>query len=116
MLDALFETAQRQAVPDGLMARVLADAAAAQAVPMPAARRAARGWLAGVLAALGGPGALAGLATAGLAGVWIGMVQPLDLPLTGLMAGTASAETLDLYPADLDTLSEVLAPELIPEG
>lgn len=116
VLDQLFSAARRapSPPPEALMARVLADAAREQgARPARAELRPARGWLAGLLAGLGGPGALAGLATAGLAGVWIGFVQPLDLSLVG---AAAAAETLDLYPADLEALSDVLAPDLNTEG
>lgn len=114
-LDQLFAVARRAPplVPDRLMARVLADAAAMQAGPVAAPAMRRRGWLGGFLAGLGGPGALAGLATAGLAGVWIGFVQPLDLSLVGT---ASAAETLDLYPAELEALSDVLAPDLNPEG
>lgn len=116
-LEALFATARAAPVPvpDALMARVLADAERLQpAPPAPARSRAGGGWWAALFGAPGGRGTAAGLVAAGLAGVWIGFVQPVDLS-NGLL-GAASAETLDLYPADLDTLSEVLALDIPPEG
>ncbi len=119
-LDARFAAARaaEPPVPDRLVARVLADAAAhvPKAIPRPAASRTlAGGWLAGLLDMLGGRGAVAGLAAAGLAGVWIGFVQPvgLSLPLTAAAGGT---EAIDLYPAELEQWADVVAPETVPEG
>ncbi|MEO0369876.1 MAG: dihydroorotate dehydrogenase [Pseudomonadota bacterium] len=64
---------------DDLMARVLADADVEQAAflaPQALVREPARGrfW-----AMIGGWPSMAGLATAGIAGVWIGMAQPAML-------------------------------------
>jgi len=118
MLDALFAAARAAPapVPDALTARVLADAAA----EMPRAARPAAavrvvpapGWLAALTGLLGGRSAVAGLAAAGLAGVWIGFAQPVPLPFdTGLSAGT-----VELYPADLDLWSEILNADPLSEG
>ena len=117
-LDALFAAARAAPapVPDALMARVLADAAAEMpraAVPAPAVRVVpAPGWIAALTGFLGGRSAVAGLAAAGLAGVWIGFAQPVALPFdTGLSAGT-----VELYPADLDLWSEILTADPLSEG
>ncbi|MFN3972584.1 MAG: dihydroorotate dehydrogenase [Gemmobacter sp.] len=117
-LDDLFARARaaRPVVPDDLMARVMADAAA-----VPQAADATAGWppqarparfrslggLRSVLRALaevfGGAGALAGVATAGLAGIWIGLASPSPLAalapglLPGLL-GDEAAMDLDLFP------------------
>lgn len=117
-LEALFADVRDAAeppVPDALMARVLADAQRLQPVmTAPVRHRTRGGWWRALFGAPGSPGTAAGLVAAGLAGVWIGFVQPLDLS-SGLL-GAASAETLDLYPADLDTLTEVLDLEIPSEG
>ncbi|MCV2881393.1 dihydroorotate dehydrogenase [Actibacterium sp. XHP0104] len=80
-LELLFAAA-RDAAPvpsDGLLARVLADAEAEQARPAPALIRPEGGLLARAMRQIGGWPALAGLATATLAGVWIGYAQPAGL-------------------------------------
>jgi len=64
-----------------LLARIMADAEAELSTSAPGAmppRQAVRrgGWLAGLAAAVGGWGALAGLGTATVAGVWIGYAAP----------------------------------------
>lgn len=82
-LDALFASARGQdTLPSGdLMERVLADALAvqtlAQASAAPVAPR--RRWWQAALAAVGGWPAMAGLATAGVAGIWIGVSPPESL-------------------------------------
>jgi hypothetical protein len=92
-LDALFGAA-RAARPDpsaALLARIAADAEAVAAeLARQAAARPARGGFFGWLPAIGGWPALAGLATATVAGVWIGYVQP-DLGSVTLI-GTATDE------------------------
>lgn len=114
-LEAYFAAARAvpPAVPDDLMARVLADAAAENPLrAAPAAPRLARReslWLQ-LVAALGGRGALAGMAAAGLAGVWIGFAQPLALPFV------PDAGTVELFPSDLDLLGDVLAADTLSEG
>lgn len=84
MLDTFF-AAGRAAAPepsDALMARIMADAAAVQAAaatPAPAETTRGRdrfGLLGAFMAALGGWPAMAGLASAAVAGIWIGAAQP----------------------------------------
>ena len=86
-LDDLFAAARRvaPAPSDALMARVLAEAMAAQA-PL---RRATRpGLLAQLREALGGWPAVGGLATAGVAGLAIGLAAPAGLAdLTAALLG-----------------------------
>lgn len=101
-LDELFSQARSQDVsptPD-FVERVLQDALDAQAAHVPAAvptpPRAS--WLRQLLSAIGGWPAVAGLATAGVAGLWIG-VNPPDMMATTAenFLGTSS----DLYLVDL---------------
>jgi hypothetical protein len=103
-------------LPDALLARVLVDAERLQPrSPLPAARRPARpGWRALLMAVAGGRGALAGMAAAGLAGVWIGFAQPMDIG-AGLGLGTADP-LVTLFPGDLDLWSDVLSLDPVPEG
>src|SRR6056297_335501 len=88
-LEPFFEDARRR-VPDAsakLMARVLQDAEAAQALQGRAVARPAaplRPW-GRLRQGLGGWPAMAGLGVAGLAGVWIGLALPATLP--GLAPG-----------------------------
>lgn len=73
-LEALFAEARAEAPPEALMARVLADAETAQGACVVTPVR--RGWLSGVISALGGwPGA-SGVALAGVAGVMVGFYAP----------------------------------------
>lgn len=102
-LEELFATARaEQPVPGpDLMARILADAAAAtaarQLVSEPAVR--SSGKLAGFWAALGGWSGAGGLAVATAAGVWIGVAPPASLEsLTSAVFG--STETLSLFASD----------------
>lgn len=99
-LDALFAEARGQAADPSpeLMARVMADAIAMQPAPMRAAppRRTSR--LRQFLNAVGGWPAVAGLATAGVAGLWIG-VNPPDAVAT--TAETFLGTSTDLYLVDL---------------
>lgn len=87
-LDALFEEAKgaRGDAPDvspDLMARILADAEAVQAGFAPPPARAARperpGLFRQISNALGGWPALAGLATASVCGLWLGISPPEGL-------------------------------------
>jgi len=87
---APFFEAAREAAPEPsaqLLARVLADAGAVQdrraAAARPATVRA--GLRTRIARGLGGWPAMAGLAAAGLAGLWIGLALPTTLP--GLGAG-----------------------------
>ena len=81
-LDALFADAARDApVPsDDLMARIMIDAQVEIAVA-PVARPAEirQGWLASIIASIGGWPAAAGLATAAVTGLMIGLVPPTSL-------------------------------------
>ena len=84
-LDALFADVRDAEVPevsDGVMARILADADAALALP--ALRSPRAGWRDWVTA-LGGWPAMGGLMAAGVAGLWIG-VAPTGT-VSDVMAG-----------------------------
>lgn len=88
MLDDLFAEARRISPPVGgdLMARVLADAAAAQAP--------ARLWTR-LFEMLGGWPALGGLAAATVAGVWIGVSPPAPVAdLTAALLGETVSVSL----------------------
>ncbi len=95
----------RPAVPDELMARILADAARAQprsalaAKSMPAMRLPTI-TLGQVFADLfGGGGVLAGMATAACAGIYLGLAQPSALSaLTLAFAGPSAVDQLDFMP------------------
>lgn len=112
-LDAFFAAARTEepALPDALMARILADAAMVQAArpPAPVAPR-RRGSLWHTLSlAIGGRGAVAGLLSATLAGLWLGFSPPAQLaPLTrsitqSVLGDSTALDGLDLIPA-LDTV------------
>lgn len=91
-----------------LMARIMADsrthaqthspAARAALTPRPAVRR---GMFASLLDAVGGWPSLAGMATATVAGVWIGFSQPagLDLVADQLLGTSDTTYLVDLVPA-----------------
>ena len=108
-LGALFQAAQGQAesLPDPLFARILADAAevrAARATPAP--RAAHRSWLVDFGVLLGGWPSMAGLATAAVAGLWIGVAQPLALDGFALVTGaTAAGFELDTLMPGVDVLA-----------
>ena len=100
--DLLAEGARRPVLPsEGLMERVLADALALQpqTAPLrPAPER--QGFLSRLVAALGGPPALAGLGTAAVFGVALGYLSPATLDyLTG-----ASTDAAEFFP-DADFLT-----------
>lgn len=103
-LDALLREAREDAVPEALMARVLADAARVQAGRVPA-RPAMRprplagrpGMLRRMIRASGGGLALGGLAAA-LSGLWFGLTQPAAL----------SPVSLHLWPDDAGTTVELI--------
>lgn len=105
-LDALFAQAKAKpmAPSAAVMARVLADAAAhqPQGQAWPAAAADARpklGLFAQFAGFFGGAGALAGMASAAMAGLFIGYVQPSSLDLvTGAGAASASLEQVELLP------------------
>lgn len=105
-LEDFFEAARRMAPSpsDALMARVLADALAAQpvAAPRPVPRPVPRpGAWAQLREALGGWPALGGLATAGVMGLAIGIAAPADL--------------VDLATAVLDQGTDTYLVDLMPE-
>lgn len=95
-LDDLFAEARRTqaAAPPALIAQVLADAYAAQPVQAATAPRVQRHLWAKLAAVFGGSVALGGLATAMLAGLWIGFAQPA--PVTALSDALWQSEPLDL--------------------
>lgn len=111
-LDGLFAAARAESPTPtaGLVARIEADAASlhrarsAAAVPAPALfRQRWPGWI----AALGGNGVMAGLVTATLAGLWLGVAQPapvssLTQTLSEAFAEDTGLGTVELIPA-LDT-------------
>ncbi len=78
-LEAFFDDAKKSApdVPDGLMARIMADAQAEtdRRVQIASAAAPKSVW-AQILGAVGGWPALAGLSAATLTGVWIGLNPP----------------------------------------
>lgn len=109
-LDAVFASAKSNAMQPSqdLMARVLADATALQPQPTPQSLRkpsqGARGFWAALAAVFGGAGALAGVGSAALAGVFIGFVQPSAFgSVTGLLVSSATIDQLELIP-DVDAL------------
>lgn len=104
-LDSLFATARADAPrpPAGLTARVLADAdglMSATPLSSPAPERPARerrGLWSALSSVFGGSGALAGMATATVAGFYIGFAQPMDTGLVVSVLGGEIAE-LDMMP------------------
>ena len=100
-LESFFEAARADAPqPSGaLMARILADADRESEARSAAARlvEPSPGRLRAVLAALGGWPVLAGLATATMAGVWIGVAQPMGVDPLEVVGGTASLDA-GIYP------------------
>ena len=106
-LESYFEVARTKAPEpsDALMARILADADREAECRYLALRPATTsgGKLRAVLSAIGGWPVLAGLATATLAGVWIGVAQPLGVDPMGVIGRTASFDA-GSYPgyAELD--------------
>lgn len=105
MLDGFFEAGRADApVPSSdLLARIMADAegeAVAREQVRPVSRS-RRGLLAALAAVIGGWPALAGMATAAAAGVWIGAAQPEALTvLTGGVLSTSASdfELEEIYP------------------
>ncbi len=99
-LEDFFEAARNDpAQPsDALMACIAEDAARTVARPAPTPSHRP-----GFFAALGGWPAFAGFATAALAGVWIGVSDPLTLDPLGLVgAGGVGVADLSTGYADLD--------------
>jgi hypothetical protein len=96
-LDAFFDAARAQPpMPsDAFLARVMADATAEDAARrQPAAPPKQRRGLRDRLHAIGGWPALAGLATATVAGLWIGYAVP---DIGGLALGTGTLAEDDVY-------------------
>ncbi len=106
--------AMRPAVPDALMARVLADAAAVQddAQSARAALRPATGVAGGsvwgrIAGALGGGKVMAGLGSAAIAGVVLGFAQPAPIAtLSSTLWGQDFDVSVDLLPIADDFLAE----------
>jgi hypothetical protein len=97
-LEALFEAARAEApVPsEALLARIMADADAEAGLrdrPAPVPARRNRGLIAVVIGALGGWPAVAGMATATVAGIWVGFAAPdqLNTLAGGLLLSDDSA-------------------------
>jgi hypothetical protein len=114
--DALLREARDDAVPEALMARVLADAAGLQAervppVPLRPAMRprvpsGGHGVLRRMIRAAGGGIAVGGLATAALSGLWFGLTQPATLaPVSQHLWPDEAGTTVELIPS----LEEVLS-------
>lgn len=92
-LDALFAQAKADAVvPDALVARIVADAAEV-AMPEVIIEQGPGLW-ARMMDAVGGWPALSGLATATIAGVYIGFSDPTMLETVGLSATTEVSSDL----------------------
>lgn len=112
--DALFDAARAQdRVPSGdLVARILADAdsvaAVAEAKAVVTKPGTRPGWLAGLVAAIGGWPAVAGLATAAVTGVAIGVASPdtIDSWTGGTVTAALGYEVNDLIPSVGDLLEE----------
>ncbi|MGC1495879.1 MAG: hypothetical protein WA790_08720 [Sulfitobacter sp.] len=85
-------------IPDGLMARVVADAENMQPTP---ARKSWQDWL----RAIGGAPGLGGLVTASVFGFWLGVSPPENLPdLAGQVLGQDYSAEYDLT---LDTTTDL---------
>lgn len=106
----LFFSAARDAAPEpssDLMARIMADAVAAQPV-MPASSQPVKiGFFAVLLATIGGWPAMAGMVTAAATGIWIGVNPPTGFEsLSATYLGAETSEYLSDYMpmiANLDT-------------
>jgi hypothetical protein len=102
------------AVPDALMARILADAAtirddaeAARVQAGPAAGVARASFWVRIAVALGGGRVLAGLGTAAVAGVVLGFAQPAPIAtLSSTVWGLDFDVSVDLLPTADDFLAE----------
>lgn len=102
-LDALFAAAKADVAEpsQALMARVMADAAEHQ--PKPTQRQArpsapVLGFWAGLAAVFGGGGALAGIGSAAIAGLFLGFVQPLDLAVISESLASVTLDSVELMP------------------
>lgn len=104
-LEVFFREARQSAAQpsDALMARILADAAEAvprAAAPAPTRTGSAAGGVSWLARLLGGWSAVGGLATATVAGLWIGyagLADPASLS-GGLIGAAETPATIDLMP------------------
>ncbi|GGH55756.1 hypothetical protein GVY41_11680 [Frigidibacter albus] len=107
-LEAFFSAGRAAAAEPSaaFLARVLAEAEAVQAGRIAPAPPPRQGIWAGVLSALGGWGGAGGLATATIAGVWLGFagVQGSGTLTAFLAASDEAAITLELIP-DFDSFA-----------
>ncbi|MFT4151751.1 MAG: dihydroorotate dehydrogenase [Paracoccaceae bacterium] len=115
-LDALFATARRAAPApsDGLFDRVLADARThqPQARPLRTAAPAPRRGMWSMLSALfGGGGVLAGMGSAMVAGLALGLLQPAPVSALTTAIFDDSAVAVDLMPAYSTMIEEAAADE-----
>lgn len=102
-LNALFAAAKADVAEpsEALMARVMADAQEHQpkfvrravASPTPVI-----GFWAGLAAIFGGGGALAGIGSAAIAGLFIGFMQPVDLGLINEGFASVTLDSVELMP------------------
>lgn len=100
-LDHLFLAARATGAPPSaaLMARILADAAAVQPRAPAVTPRRPGLRLSALIAALGGVGALTALATAAVAGLWIGLAPPAAVDdFAATLWTSAEADSLELIP------------------
>lgn len=108
-LDALLAD-MATAGPDldtALLNRVMADAeqvSAARIAPAPRPRPAGGFWTE-ILGAIGGWGAVAGLSTATLTGVWLGFAPPDQVPdVSEYFLNSATTQVLDGFSPNYDSL------------
>jgi hypothetical protein len=105
LIDALFVEARAEAAPGAdLLARILDDAYRLQPVaPAPGPVRRGGGWFGDLADALGGWRGAGGLATATVAGLWIGL-SDTAWNATGLATalGSATVESLEVFPGASD--------------
>jgi len=116
-LDGILAEMRLETVPDDLMARVLADAAAelprpAPAVAPPRKRRTPWHFAGQLRAQLGGWAGMGGLAAACATGVWIGFAPPQGLPDPAELISLADSEITYM---DTQLLAEIEA-ERLQEG
>lgn len=103
-LDEYFASAKKDiaAAPDDLISKILADAEVMQqefAAKTPVAAPAQAGLFTRMIEALGGWPSMAGLATASLAGVWIGVSAPAGLEgvAQALVGADVATDVVDQY-------------------
>jgi len=111
-LEAFFDAAraETQTAPAALTARIAAQGRALAPPPQPdptPSRRGLRPWRQ-IVDALGGWPALAGLATACAAGVWIGLAPPSNWPdpAAAVFPTQSQIDWLDLEPLELSAVIE----------